>query len=59
MRIHLIPCSDPYSRKHHKDTIEKLVPKNKIINFEKCNEIQKILKDQYYEELQMPKIILI
>ena len=48
MRIHLIPCSDPYSRKHHKDTIEKLVPKNKIISFEKGNEIQKILKDENY-----------
>lgn len=48
MRLHLVPCGDKFAREHYVDTIEKLVPKQTIVNFSDNQEIQSSLQDDYY-----------
>jgi len=48
MRVHVIPASDAYGRKHYTDTIQLKVSKSKIKNFVKDREITNLITEESY-----------
>ena len=48
MRVHIVPCSDPYARRHHEKTIKKLVSRKEILKFENDSKLISSLTDEAY-----------